>query len=166
MFGRGRRLATQHTIDAIRPILGAYPNVHGLPPGFWQDDFVIGFIGFLIGFHVDVTSGQKLSTTDKGYLLADVFTALSNINGVEIRSRYTQLAFQQPKNPDFELGADYALICAAAALGKVAPMGERHLREAEEVATKLGKSGDVPTITSHLLMMLFFQEVEKRFYQD
>ena len=102
MFGRAKRKVTKHTEDAIRPILASYQYSNGIPAGFWQDEFVLGFIGFMISFHVNITSGYKLSTADKGFLLFDVFTTLSNMNGKLIAKNYTDLAMEDPKNEDFE----------------------------------------------------------------
>ena len=80
MFGRNRRLATEHTLNAVRPIIAIAQHYQGLPAGFWQDDFVLGFVGFLIGFHANFTSGRSLSQEDKGTLLYDVFGTLSNVD--------------------------------------------------------------------------------------
>jgi hypothetical protein len=45
---------------------------------------------------------------DKGMVVADVFTALSNMNGVELGRRHTSLAMNE--TPDFKLGGDRAMI--------------------------------------------------------
>ena len=162
MFGRNRRLATEHTITALRPIIGIVQKFHGLPPHFWQDKFVLGFIGFMIGFHAN-TSGRNLSQEDKGHLLVEVFTALSNLNGVAIGREYTRLALLTEKDPDFEKGADNAAVCAFASVGKMTEQGRPHYEKAKEIAAAQGKSGDLGTVIGVLLQLLFFEPVRLRF---
>lgn len=163
MFGRNRRLATEHTIDAIRPLLGVLQHFHGTPAGFWRDEFVLGFFGFMISFHVKYTCGRTLSAADKGYLLADVFTALSNQNGVAITREYTRLATSVNKSLDFEQGADNAAICAFATMGKVTEKGMPHYEAAKEIAHKHGKGSDIAAVAAILTQELFYAVVRDRF---
>ncbi|WP_159591521.1 hypothetical protein [Chelativorans xinjiangense] len=163
MFGRNRRKATEHTIQAIQPLIATYQNFSGLPPHFWRDEFVLGFIGVMIGFHGSVTSGRSLSQADKGYLLYDVFTALSNMNGQAIGRDYTRLATQSPKSPDFEKGAHHASICALASIGKITEEGQPYYEQAEEMAAAQGTPNDVGAIIGSLLHILFYQPLQERF---
>lgn len=163
MFGRNRRLATEHTINAVRPIIGIVQNFQGLPSGFWRDEFVLGFVGFMVGFHANYTSGRNLSSEDKGQLLIDVFTALSNLNGAEIARESTRLALQSPKSPDFERGADNAAICAFASIGKVSEQGRPHYEQAKEIALSQGQRLDHSAVAAVLMKRLFFDPLREKF---
>lgn len=163
MFGRNRRKATEHAIQAIRPLIAIYQNTSGLPPHFWHDEFVLGFFGFMISFHASVTSGRSLSQEDKGCLLYDVFTAISNMNGQAIGRDYVHLATQTPNSPDFVKGADHASICAFASIGKMNEQGRPYYEQAKEMAAAQGTPHDHGAIVGFLLHMLFYQPLRERF---
>lgn len=163
MFGRNRRKATEHVVEALRPTIAIVQSFQGLPAGFWRDEFVLGFIGFMISFHATYTSGRSLSQADKGYLLVDVLTALSNMNGQAISRDYTRLATQSPKSPDFEMGADYAAICAFASMGKMNEQGMPYYERAKEIAAAQGKPDDIGMILAILMQQLFYEPVRERF---
>ena len=161
VFGRARRKATEHTINAIRPLIAGYQFAHGLPSDMWKNEFLLGFIGFLIGFHTKISPDYKLSQTVWGFLIADVFTALSNMNGVEIRRNCTRLAFQSPKCEAFERGADYAAICAYFTIGKTTPQGSHWIEKAKKLAAADGSPNDQTKIASYLFVMLFEQTLHE-----
>lgn len=166
MFGRNRRLATEHTIAAVRPLIAVFQYHNGLPAGFWQDEFVIGFVGFMISFHANYTSGRKLSQEDKGFLLCDVFTALSNMNGQAIGQEYTRLAMLTDKSPDFEKGADNAAICAFASIGKMSEQGRVYYDRAKTIASAQGSPNDLGVVAAVLSQMLFFAPLRERFMME
>ena len=95
MFGKSRQKVTEHIIAALRPIIGILQNYYGIPPGFWQERSVLGFFSFMLPFHRDITLGIRLSDEDRRHVMADVFTALSNMNGVAIARNVTALAMAQ-----------------------------------------------------------------------
>lgn len=163
MFGRNRRLATEHTIAAVRPLIGIFQNFSGMPGGFWRDEYVLGFIGFMISFHANYTSGRKLSQEDKGYLLFETFTALSNRNGQAIGREYTRLASADKKSPDFEEGADNAAICAFASIGQTSDQGRPFFETEKQIAFAQGAGNDHSAIVGILIHMLFFEKVRARF---
>jgi hypothetical protein len=110
MFGSRRRKAVRAAVDNIRPIIGIIQYNYGIPSGFWQDEYLLGFFGFLIGFHLQRAAGGVLSQTDKGQGLADAFTELSNINGAAIARHFTTLALAETE--DFTRGSDNAALIA------------------------------------------------------
>jgi hypothetical protein len=70
MFGSKRRKAVRAAVDNIRPIIGIIQYNYGIPAGFWQDEYSMGFFGFLISFHMQRASRGALSQTKKDkYLL-------------------------------------------------------------------------------------------------
>jgi hypothetical protein len=163
MFGGARKRATQHAIEAVRPLVATYQANYGLPAGFWRSEFVLGFIGFMISFHATQTSGRKLSQLDKGCVLSDTLTALSNMNGHELMLEFNRLARQEPKSVEFELGADYAAICSFYLLGKTLKDGPNWIEKAREMAETLGHTVDHAAILQCLFTLLFIEPIHERF---
>lgn len=166
MFGHSRKKATEHTVNAIRPLIATFQQFEGLPAYFWRDEFVLGFIGFMISFHGNITSGRKLSQADKGYLLCDVFTALSNMNGQAICRDVARLSTQTHKSKDFERGADYAAICGFYSIGKMAETSLPWIEKAKEMAVAQGDENDHSAILGSLIHLLFYQPLHERFDDD
>ncbi len=163
MFGRGRRKTTAHVVEEIRPLIAVYQHLYGLPAGFWHDEFVLGFIGFLISFHTNVTSKYKLSAEEKGYLLYDTFGALSHMNGKAIADEYVRLASSHPKDPMFEQGADNAVACAYFSIGKVSEHSRQWVEQAEQRAAAFSAETDTNAVLGALIQLLFYDPLRKRF---
>ena len=94
MFGSRRKKVTARAIEMARQPLAILQHNHGLPPLFWNDEFVIGYFGSTIGFLSHMLGDGRLSTTDKGFILVDVLTDISNMNGKVIAERLIELANQ------------------------------------------------------------------------
>lgn len=163
MFGRARRRATEHVIDAVLPLVASCQGDHGLPIGFWQSHFVLGFFGYMISFHANCTSGQKLSSADNNLLMVDVFTAITHLNGKAIGDECTRLATLEVKSDEFEQGADCASICALFSIGKANEDGMLWIEKAERMATTMGGDSDHATVFGCLMQLLFFQPLNEEF---
>jgi hypothetical protein len=166
MFGNKKRKAVDHVTERLRPLMGIISHNYGIPERFWDDEFVLGFMLMMVSFHLNETSGLRMSQTDKGFVMTDVFSNLSNLNGAAISRRAVDLAMQDPKSPDFELGGDNAHICAYASLGKVSDVGRPHVEAAKEIAAMQGNERDIGLITGALLQSLFFRPLAERFEWD
>ena len=163
MLGRSRQKVTEHTIAALRPIIGILQHYHGIPVGFWQDKFVLGFLSFMLAFHRDLTSGIRLTDEDKGRAMADVFTALSNMNGLAIARNVTQLVTGNEKSTDFEKGADNAAVVAFFIVGKLKNADSNvHVIAAKRMPAN-GGDHDHSTISANLITLLFLKPVLERF---
>lgn len=160
MFGSRRKKVTARAIEMARQPLAILQHNHGLPPLFWNDEFVIGYFGSTIGFLSHMLGDGRLSTTDKGFILVDVLTDISNMNGKVIAERSIELAQSNPKNEAFELGADNGSIVTLAAFGKVTPVGQQAVAEAQKSADE---QGDPQQMLPILMMSLFFQPISERF---
>jgi hypothetical protein len=110
LFGSTRRTATEACVNAIRPIIGAIQASHGIPRGFWTDHYVLGFLTVTIDHHAKLATRGKATGAILGFVLSDVMTTLSNMNGTEIVRRSTAIAMEP--DADFKRGADdAAAIC-------------------------------------------------------
>jgi hypothetical protein len=169
MFGLKRKLAVQAAIDNVRPLIGTLQQYKGIPVGFWQDPYVIGFIGSLIVYHMNLASSgslsnSNLSTEDKGRGLFEVFTTLSNINGLGITRNYTELL--TTRDPEFLRGSHNAAVVMGYAMNNLTNEDDHQaLMEAKAVAARMGKVGDRTQIGSLLMIESFYNEVQKRFTQ-
>lgn len=159
LFGRKKGLATKAAVDFLRPLFGILQHFKGMPARFWQDEFVVGFAGGSIGL---VMREFDLSTEDKGRVMADTFTNLSNINGVTIGRHFTELAGNPTR--DFNLGADTAFLILGYATQKL--KNERAIpsvEKATDVARAQGKGNDRNHILGLLTMFEFYNVIEERF---
>ena len=162
MFGSKRRKAVRAAVDSITPIIGIIQYNYGIPAGFWQDEYLLGFFGFLIGFHMQRASGGALSQTEKGQGLADAFTEISNINGAAIARQFTALAFAETE--DFKRGGDNAALIAFYTIGALKNESDNeHVKEAKQIVEKLGEGNDRAQIAGILMHNLLINEIAERF---
>ncbi len=137
-------------------------NYYGLPAGFWVDDFILGFFGFLIGFHATIATNGRLSVYDKGLVIIAAFTDLSHMNGSALAKRFTALGLAD--DGGFKQGADNAALIAFYTSGLLKAEEENeHVVQAMDMARRAGDGGDRATIAAFLTQQLFFEEVMRRF---
>ena len=105
-FGSQRKKATKLAIEAVRPTIGIVQNTYGIPPGFWRDPYILGFLFVLVRSFVKAAPGQKISDVELGGAVIDVLTALSNMNGEAI-SR-VMVALFDGGDPEFKRGMEDA----------------------------------------------------------
>ena len=160
MFGSRRRKVTARAIEMARQPLAILQHNYGLQPHFWTDDFVLGYFGATIGTLSHILGEEKLSHEDKGRIMIDVFSDLSNMNGKELAERSIQVAQAKPKNDAFELGADNGSIVAFAAFGKVASVGQDAVAKAQKIAND---AGEPERMLGILMTSLFFEPILQRF---
>ena len=163
MFGRFRKKVTRQTIEMVKQPYAIFQSFYGIPPGFWQDEFVLGFFGVMIGLVSELRGQGRLSQLDKGHLLQETFSSLSNMNGIAIARRFSDLAHQQPHSDDFKLGGDHAEIVTLALLGKVTPAGREIVERAKTKAAAQGEPGDTAVVGIILARELFIQPLIERF---
>ena len=159
-FGSHRRKATEAAVNGLRPIVGVMQHSYGLPAGFWQDSYVLGFMHFSIGIFAKAATRGKVSGEVLGRVLADAFTGLSNLNGVAIANRATDLAISG--DPGFDKGASDASVVQGYALGMLKDDDEHDLvLRAKNVASKSGTI-DRSAVVGAMLMLSFIHEVKSR----
>jgi hypothetical protein len=164
MFGRKRRKVVEHVTAALRPLVGTVQHTHGIPPRFWQDHFVLGFFHFMIAFHLKFTSGAELSLEDKGRVVSEVFTNLSNMNGVAIGRSATNLVTASPKSSEFESGCDNASVMAYYTYGMLKDADSNpHVLKAKEMAKRNGTPHNHGAVCGFLGMLLFFRPLQEKF---
>ena len=105
MFGWRRKRATKFAIDSLRPFVGTI-QLHGMPPGFWLDPYILGFFHFMISHRLKLATLSGLAGEEMGFALTETFTAISNMNGIAIANRGLELL--TARDPEYYRGADDA----------------------------------------------------------
>jgi hypothetical protein len=159
MFGSRRREAVQVVVQNLRPLIGVLQHHHGLPAGFWQSPYVLGFLTVIMSLHLKIASEGRLSQTETGSATTEIWTAISNLNGMEITRHVTSLSLSSPKNAEFELGADNGMVFGAYSL--------KILRNEDTHPAIVGIKEKIPnadrgTIAGILYETLFIREVKAR----
>jgi len=161
LFGWQRKRAVGVVVDALRPIAGTIQQ-HGVPARFWSQPYVVGFFHFMIGLHAKLATRGRITGVDLGSLLAEVFTALSNMNGAAIARRANEL--HAANDPDFNRAADDA---AAVCFYQLRILKNEADHPLVQVATRIAlaageaKGENREYIYSMMYMASLFKEVER-----
>ena len=163
MLGRFRKKVTKQIIEMARGPLAVFQSNCGIPVGFWQDEFVLGFFGCMIGVLSELIGEGKLTQFDKGRLLQDTFTSLSNMNGVAIARHFSDLAHENPQREDFVRGGDSGEIVTLILLGKVSDTGRDIVERIKKEMEDSGMQRDIGIIQTILMRDLFINPLVDRF---
>jgi hypothetical protein len=159
LFGWQRKRAVGVVVDALRPIVGTIQH-HGVPAGFWLEPYVVGFFHFMIGHHAKVATSGHITGANLGLLLAEVFTALSNMNGVAIARRATEL--HAADDPDFNRAADDAAAICFYQMRILKNEADHPLVQvAKRIAAGEAKGENREDIHSMMYVASLFNEVER-----
>lgn len=90
---------TEEISNATRETLAMVQNQHGVPAGFWQDSYVLGFLMGQINAFMSIFGGETLSVADKGRVVVDCFGELSGMKGKGISEQ--SMVFASSEDPDF-----------------------------------------------------------------
>jgi hypothetical protein len=164
LFTNSREKASRAAVEAIRPMIATLQHSIGLPAGFWIDPYAIGFVHFMIVWHAKLATHGKITGADLGFVLSDAFTALSNMNGVEIVRHSNTLE----NDPDFNRGADDA---AAIAFYSVRNLKNEMQHDLVKRATAIAdrETGSLSEqerrnrIMAMMYVFSFHSEIKKRF---
>ena len=108
MFGSKRKRAVRAAVENTRHLVDTFELNAELLDGFWENDYVVGFVGLLIANYMETASDGKLSVRDKRRGWTDALTELSKYNGEKIAVQFRALLGSH--NSDFKLAVDRALI--------------------------------------------------------
>jgi len=100
IFGsnKNKSLATDIS-NATRPAVSLVESQHGVPSGFWQDSYVLGFLMGQINAFMSVFGGDSLSVADKGRVVVECLGDLSGMKGKGISEQ--SMVFASNEDPDF-----------------------------------------------------------------
>ena len=157
MLGRFRKKVTRQTIEMVRQPYALFQSNYGIPDGFWQDEFVLGFFGVMIGVLSKLIGEGRLNQMDKGHLLQDTFSSLSNMNGAAIARHFSDLAHENPQREDFVRGGDNGEIVTLILLGKASDTGRDIVEKVKKEVEESGMPKDSAAI--HAIQMILMREL-------
>jgi hypothetical protein len=149
-------------VDAVRPTIAMIQDGRGLPAGFWQDNYVLGFLYGQVTACILVFGGTQMKPADKGSLLVDSFAALSNMNGLAITQRATKLT--ESKDATFQQAVQNGMLTVMYGFGRVKDeASDPNIARATEAAKSSSPTPTREEIAAHLKASLWQDEVKKRF---
>lgn len=163
MFGFARRKAINWAVQNIRPMIAGHQHLHGLPAGFWADEYVLGFVGTLIVVLIH-EAAPNLSKLDNGYAIMDAFQQLSNMNGTEVARRHQDL--WDAKSEAYMRGHNNASTLALYMSSNLKNEdGNPDVVAARKFVSdsSFGLPGDRGEIASVLMSFFFTDEIRRRF---
>lgn len=118
MFGSKKNKALVASIvEATAPVVAMVQNRHGVPLGFWDDAYALGFVmgrvNALMGVHA-----EGLGVEDKGRVLVDALGALSGLKGKPLSETCMVLAAHQ--DADFLRASQNGMFIVMVEAGRVA----------------------------------------------
>ena len=167
-FKRAR--ATKAARDAVRPFIRAIEQVGGIPSGFWDDPYVVGFLTAYINQFAKLSTRGKISDDDLGMVIIDVFEVISGQSAEPIARRGLEL--QNSRDADYAKGVDNALKVFSVCFGQKHYDNDPDVIKARELSNQLGDFGlrsatggpmsETARVGGTLQNMLFYQIVFER----
>lgn len=100
MFGSKKNKSLTDEISKVaQQTVSLVDNGHGVPTGFWQDSYVLGFMMGQINAFMSVFGGEGLSVADKGRVVVDCLGSLSGMKGKSISEQ--SMVYASTQDPDF-----------------------------------------------------------------
>ena len=100
IFGSNKNKSLADDIsNATRKTVKMVENQHGVPSGFWEDSYVLGFLMGQINAFMSIFGGDGLSIADKGRVVVECLGDLSGMKGKSISEQ--SMVFASSEDPDF-----------------------------------------------------------------
>ncbi len=169
MFGGKRRRAQEAALEAVQPFVTAIASTGGIPTGFWEDPFVLGFFNGCISAFAKLATQGKIAGVDLGLVLMSVYDSVTGGNGRETGLRAH--TFIEKQEPDFIRGLDNAIKLVAFTYGLADLSDDPDVIEATKVheavdASLSGITGPISetsAVAGALSHILFYDVVQERF---
>ena len=163
IFGAKKHKAVADAVtEAVRPSVAAASTRNGVPAGFWDDPFVLGYLMGRINAGMAIEGGESLSVADKGRVVVDCLAALSGAKGKAISEM--AMVHAQTEQPDFMRANASGMFIALYEAERV-PDEDRNPAVAA-ASQAVGASGAQPcrrSIADHLAQNYWVNEVRNRF---
>ena len=160
MFGFKRK--DERVYAVLQPLVAIQMSVKGIPPGFWDHPFVLGYFSFFARFLIQDLFGE-IRHQDAGDIIASVMQRLSNFNGLAVTEKIAQFSDPEHRNPDFEYGADMAAVLAFFMKGKATNETLPYVNDAINNLSFGNRKPDNGLISSELFRVTFQKNVDKFF---
>lgn len=163
IFGSKKHSGVSEDITkSVQPCIDRVSTKHGLPNGFWDDPYTLGFILGQINGWMAVLGGESLSVGDKGKVVVECFGALSGQKGKPISEM--SMVFAQDKNTEFLRANQNGMFIAMYSGGKL-PNSDQHaaIIDAVEELTESGEEVKPASIARMLVDLHWVEEIQERF---
>ena len=112
-----RRQISADITQGVRPYVQAFEARYGaLPNGYWEDEYVLGFVPTLAGLFARGVTRGKISKADQRAVVQECLDAVSGGFGAGIMGYVDRLTLTAP--PDFVAGTEAANKVMAFSTGK------------------------------------------------
>ncbi len=147
--------------QAVQPMIDHVHTKHGLPTGFWQDSYALGYLMGQVNGWTSIFDGDGLSIADKGRILVDVFGALSGEKGKPISEN--AMVYAQQEDPDFMRANQNGMFMAMFAAEKI-PNAEAipAVVHAKQTITDAGADPTHDAVIDSLAQTIWVQEMRAR----
>lgn len=155
-----RRKAAKAALEATRPIMNLLQSYvgPGIPPGFWEDPYVLGYLTALSLHFSKLATRNKIKGVDRVYVVAETLAVLSNMDGVALMGRGTR--FSEERNPEYLRGIQDAWVSFAYAYGVLEDEDTNPIVIASKAAAKAdGQAGDREAIAGFIGASTFYAHV-------
>jgi hypothetical protein len=162
-----RRQIAANVTEGVMPYVQAFEARYGaLPTGYWEDDYVLGFVPALAGLFAKAVTRGQISEQDLTAVVQDCMENVSRGFGAPIMTRIQALMVTAP--PDFVAGAAAAGKVLAFSMGQCPP-DDPDLRQAQKMAREQHGGAAFPDATAEfaataraLVNLLFYDLIDKR----
>ena len=162
MFGSKKHKAlTDEVSSATRSAVSLVENAHGVPNGFWQDSYVLGFLMGQINAFMSVFGGDALSIADKGRVVVDCLGELSGMKGKGLSEQ--SMVYASSEDPDFLRANQNGMFIAMVQAERLPDADNNPVVAAtRNLLDAAGKDSSLPDIAGYLTQQHWVGEVKTR----
>jgi hypothetical protein len=161
-----RRQITTQVMEGVTPYVQAFAARYGgVPAGYWEDEYVLGFVPAIAGLFATVMTRGKIGEADRLAIVGDCMQGLSGGMGEQIMQQLNGLMLTQPK--DFVKAAHAAGKVVAFSMGQC-PADDPDLVQAQKTARQqrggpaLDAKTDFADTARALVHQVFYDVVNQR----
>ncbi|MCA3437975.1 MAG: hypothetical protein INF48_11730 [Rhodobacter sp.] len=158
----GFKSKTDRVYEILQPLVAVQTVQKGLPKGFWQHPFVLGYFSFFARYLIEDMFGS-VSPEVAGDVVSSTMQRLSNLNGLAISEDIIRYSAPGSIHPDFDHGADMAAVLAFYMLGKATDSTLPYVNAAIASLTVNGRRPDKGMVSSEIFRVTFQKEVDRLF---
>ena len=93
----------QFALNGVGSYVGIVQSSYGVPPGFWQNPYILGFLGEMAALFAQLAAGAKINGSDLQYLLQEVFAA-SNAKNFPTLQEYNNIKMTESTDAELQRG--------------------------------------------------------------
>lgn len=162
IFGSKKNSALAQDIsNEARKAITMVENQHGVPNGFWNDPYVLGFLMGQINIFMSAFGGETLSVADKGNVVVECLGTLSGMKGKSISEQ--SMVFASSEDPDFMRANQNGMFIAMLQTNRLPDTVNNPVVEAtRQQLEAAGQDCSVSDITRHLTVHHWVGEIRKR----